>query len=541
MRDSAHLKKARGAFFTPPEITDFLADWAIRTPDDSVLEPSCGEAAFLASIGRRLSSWGSRPGPEQVTGVEIHAPSAQSALRRLASADIPGRIHILDFFEFDAPPIYAAVIGNPPYIRYQGFTGEARARGQRAALGQGVRLDGLASSWAAFVVHAARFLKPDGRLALVLPAELLSVNYAGPVRRFLLERFGSVRLVLFEERVFPGVLEEVVLLLAEGQGPTDHFEVSQVSDLGGLRELSGRKFYPALPDRKWTPALLASEAAQTYVDLTEGESFVDLLDWGDPDLGIVTGGNAYFCLTASKAAKLRIPVSERIAISPRGSRHLRGLTFTARTWEELARADAPVYLFYPKTTPSVAAQRYIEEGERLGIDQAYKCRVRSPWWRVPLVPMPDLFFTYMNHDTPRLVANRARVLPLNSIHGVRLDSAHRRIGMDLLPMAMLNSLTLLGAELVGRSYGGGILKLEPKEADRLPVPSLAVVRKSESDLRALRPQLAQHLRQGRLHEVAKTIDRAILSKQLGLRHEDLLRLRDAREELFGRRTARNGG
>src|SRR6185295_18716215 len=103
---------------------------------------------------------------------------------------------------------------------YQSFTGLSRAKALAAALSQGVRLGGLASSWAAFVIHAASFLKPDGRLGLVLPAELLSVNYAAPIRSYLMRRFASVRLVVFEELVFPDVLEEVVLLLAEGEGPT---------------------------------------------------------------------------------------------------------------------------------------------------------------------------------------------------------------------------------------------------------------------------------------------------------------------------------
>ncbi len=80
------------------------------------------------------------------------------------------------------------------------------------------------------MVHATSFLRTGGRLALVLPAELLSVNYAAPVRRFLLDHFAEVRVVLFEERVFPGVIEEVVLLLAEGQGPCDHFDLFQVAN-----------------------------------------------------------------------------------------------------------------------------------------------------------------------------------------------------------------------------------------------------------------------------------------------------------------------
>lgn len=76
-----------------------------------------------------------------------------------------------------------AVIGNPPFVRYQEQAGDARKRSARAALAQGVRLSGLASSWVVLLVHACGFLKPDGRLTMVLPAELLTVHYAEPAAR----------------------------------------------------------------------------------------------------------------------------------------------------------------------------------------------------------------------------------------------------------------------------------------------------------------------------------------------------------------------
>ncbi len=82
------------------------------------------------------------------------------------------------------------MIGNPPFVRYQDFSGEARVRSRAAALRAGVPLTNLASSWAAFAVHSALFPRPGGRMGLVLPAELLSVNYAAEVRRFLLAARG---------------------------------------------------------------------------------------------------------------------------------------------------------------------------------------------------------------------------------------------------------------------------------------------------------------------------------------------------------------
>jgi hypothetical protein len=46
-RSSHALQKARGAFFTPPAIAEFLSRWAVRAPDARVLDPTCGEAVFL--------------------------------------------------------------------------------------------------------------------------------------------------------------------------------------------------------------------------------------------------------------------------------------------------------------------------------------------------------------------------------------------------------------------------------------------------------------------------------------------------------------
>ena len=212
--DTADLRKARGAYFTPEPVAAFVVNWAIRRADDAVLEPSCGEAAFLTHAVTALRNLGADL--PRVDGVEIHAASANEASRLVTAAGGEPNIQVNDFFLSEPTGSYSAVIGNPPYIRYQDFSGAARARSREAALRAGVNMSGLASSWAAFTVHAALMLKRGGRLGLVVPAELLSVNYAAEVRRFLLDRFKKVDLVLFTERVFADAQEDVVLLLAEG-------------------------------------------------------------------------------------------------------------------------------------------------------------------------------------------------------------------------------------------------------------------------------------------------------------------------------------
>jgi adenine-specific DNA-methyltransferase len=540
MIDTAIARKARGAFFTPGELTDFVAEWAVRAKTDRILEPSCGEAAFLVSAGETLNRLGATQlEAGQLQGIEIYEDSARNAAALVADCGLEAQIWTGDFFDAAPADLFDVLIGNPPYIRYQQFAGKERAKAQQIALKQGVRLAGLASSWAAFVVHAASFLKPEGRLGLVLPAELLTVNYAAPVREFLMRRFAKVRIVLFEGLVFPGVMAEVILLLAEGTGPTDHCELYQARNLAALETLSWRSWIPESPEQKWIQGLLPQEAGAVYTKIRSGESFAELRDWGKTDLGIVTGNNRYFALDGATIEKLKLPARELVAISPPSSRHLRGLSFSESDWTAMSIDGARTHLFYPSAvSPSAAAQRYIEQGKRAGVHEAYKCRVRTPWWQVPLLPPADLFLTYMNHDTPRLVANRAGVRHLNSVHGVALKKNLRSLGMETLPLGMLNSLTLLGAELVGRSYGGGILKLEPREADKLPLPSAETLRKVAPRLRKLQLEVKSEFRNGELLAVVERVDQVLLTEHLRISRKDILSLRRARQALFERRARR---
>ncbi len=543
--DTQVLRKARGAFFTPPDISRFISQWAVRTANDVVLEPSCGEAAFLLPAAMRLRELGVDEArlAGQLEGIDIHAASADAAGERLRAIGAGSTIRVGDFFDQMPGELVDAVIGNPPYVRYQHFAGEARAKSLQVALAQGVRLTGLASSWAAFTVHAARFLKPDGRLGLVLPAELLTVNYAAAVRRFLLDRFAKVRLVLFEQRVFPGVMEEVVLLLAEGSGGAAAFEVYQARDSGDLARLDTAAWIGYTPRGadKWTSALLPAEALDAFRALTEGAGFAVLLDWGDTYLGAVTGNNAYFALTHAEAADWGIPERELLPISPPGAKHLRALEFTQQAWQHLADDGKRCLLLYPGLKPSAAARRYIAAGEAAKVHLGYKCSNRSPWWRVPLVARPDLLLTYMNHDRPRLISNSAGAQLLNSLYGVSLKEDHRALGRELLPAACLNSATLLGAEMVGRAYGGGLLKHEPKEADRLPVPSPESLAAAADGLRRAMPYITAALRANATARAVALVDEVLLAGPLGLSVTAIDGLRRARAALFQRRVSRARG
>ncbi len=546
--DTADLRKARGAFFTPAPVADYVARWAIRHVRDRVLEPSCGEAAFLLAALRRQAQLAAVTPDEplgELAGVELHEASAASARALLASAGAPPvEIREGDFFTVDPSPTHDAVVGNPPFVRYQDFSGASRTASRAAALRAGVSLTGLASSWAAFTVHSALFLKDGGRLGLVLPAELLSVNYAAEVREFLMRRFGRVRLVLFTERVFPGVLEEVVLLLAEGTGGTDRCELLQVhgaDDLATLDAGQESTWTPVTTSGKWTSALLSPAAATTYTSVVSGQQFTTLHAWGETTLGMVTGANRYFAMSPERASSLGLGKHELLPLSPPGSRHLRGLSFTAPMRTALGEQGASTLLFRPAGDPSRAAAAYIAAGKKEKVHEAYKCRVRTPWWRVPLLPPADLFVTYMNSDTPRLTTNTVGAHHLNSVHGVYLHPRAEQTGRRLLPLASLNSATLLGAEVVGRAYGGGMLKLEPREADQLPMPSQAQVEAVGPQLTAIRDQVTTRLRTGRLLDAVRLVDQVLLRDGIGISAEQVAELEQAHALMTARRRARGAG
>ena len=275
--DTPTLRKARGAFFTPRPIAEYLAEWAVEDdPQASVLDPTCGEAVFLMAAAQRLKVLGATTVDlrRQVLGVDLHRASVAASRRLLRAEGLEGSFLVDDFFSLSTPdmldprlPYVDAVIGNPPFVRYQEHTGLQRRRAQRAALEQGVRLSGLASSWAALVVHACAFLKPEGRLAMVLPTELLTTGYAEEVRLWLKRRFKAVHLVMFERLQFDDALEKVVLVLARGTGGCNALTLVPVEDAADLPRI--RMFGPmhlnvAPPAAgKWTDLLLRRKSASS--------------------------------------------------------------------------------------------------------------------------------------------------------------------------------------------------------------------------------------------------------------------------------------
>jgi tRNA1(Val) A37 N6-methylase TrmN6 len=243
----AAARQALGAYYTPTALAEPLARWALRDAADTVFDPSCGDGAFLTCGVDRLLELGASPRalPDQIAGVDVDVKAVTRARGALVSRH-PGmrwsRLAQDDFFLFAQENLgqvaFDAVVGNPPYLRTQGRSEASKKRGLDVARRCGAELTADASAWAPFVAAAAGFVKPGGRLAMVVPREALFTNYTRPLLAMLERRFASVNLIALDEYWFEGAMVKVALLLAEGVGPgvLRLHEARDLTNLGRLVE-----------------------------------------------------------------------------------------------------------------------------------------------------------------------------------------------------------------------------------------------------------------------------------------------------------------
>jgi adenine-specific DNA-methyltransferase len=175
---------------------------------------------------------------------------------------------------------------------------------------------------------------------------------------------------------------------------------------------------------------------------------------------------------------------------------------------------------------------YLGMGEEWGLAARFKCRIRDPWYRVPVVPSSELLLSKRSHRFPRIVVNDANVVTTDTIYlGRPLTTEYSALDIAAV---FHNSLSMLSAELEGRSFGGGVLELVPSEVGRLLLPKVPNFGENLSGL--------DHV--ARVHgsdsdDLIDATDQLIARGRKGLTRPLLDRLREARGTLLQRRLDRN--
>lgn len=470
-------EKLRGGYYTPPDLAQFLVKWVGGISPKKILEPSCGDGVFFEAL-REL------PGNPKILGFELDEVEAEKAHKRaidlgLSKADVIST----DFLGWALDNInnkarqFDAIVGNPPFVRYQYLPSIFQERAEEIFRRLDCKFTKHTNAWVPFILASFELLKAGGRLAMVVPSEIIHVMHAQSLRTYLGEQAKRLIVIDPEEIWFKGTLQGAVLLLAEKK------ESVKIHSEGlGILPVKGRNFLNRDPEEvfrapqtmngktvegKWTRALLEPATRDLLDELIERNVARRFDDVAQVDVGIVTGANKFFLVEDETVKTFGLqkwahPMFGR-------SEHCPGVVYDARQHKENASKGKPTnFIWFPDRGVEATARGkdYIEQGEKERLHTRYKCRIRNIWYSVPSVYATDVGMLKRSHDTPRLILNTLKAYTTDTAYRVRTKEG----SASQLVYGFLNGLTALSAELEGRHYGGGVLELVPSEIEKLLIP-----------------------------------------------------------------------
>ncbi len=465
----ASKEKLRGGFYTPEPIADFILKWAFNGNKElDILEPSCGDGVFLKQIRKGKYAYNS------VTAIENDEKEAiKSRKIRLPKS----RVQVADFHEFciHTKKRFDLVVGNPPYIRYQYFDKAQQEYAAEIFNKANLKYSKLTNAWVSFVVGSSLLLKEEGKIAFVLPAEILQVSFALTLRKFLARFYNKINIVSFEKLVFPNIQQEVVLLLCEKNKSKTHLiEHLELKDADALQKLDVTKLKSPkkkidFKSNKWTFYFLEQKQIDFLESLQQDQLISKLGAYAKVEVGITTGANPFFTVPLAtvkeyELAKYAKPLVGRSVQVP-------SVIFTKKDWRKNQKMEAKTHLLaFPemgKIDQAAKAREYIAWGESQKIHEGYKCRIRDEWQMVPSLRISDALFIRRNNRYPKLIINQAKAYTTDTMHRVTVKP---KINLKALTGSYYNSLSLAFSEICGRSHGGGVLELMPNEVEEILLP-----------------------------------------------------------------------
>lgn len=470
LKKDSTKQKLRGAYYTPLKLADAIVNLFASENIRSILEPSCGDGVFLES----LKKIGKIDELDRLTAVEIDDKEAIKVSENFKKYENTN-IECSDFFDyFEANKNgekYDLILGNPPYIRYQYLTERQRELQSRILTEQGMKSNKLINAWVAFIVACTRMLSDNGKIAFIIPAEILQVAYAEDLRIFLSNQFSKITLITFEKLVFP-VEQEVVVFIGEKGSENKGIRIIEMKDLtcfdnldiesNGFQKLSHVR-------EKWTKYFIKHEDVKLLQSIREDNRFSEFAKFGVINVGITTGNNDFFSIdeTTEKnydLSNVTLPLIGR-------SSHAKGIYFTEEDHNDNVKNGKKSKLINFKNIPYKeylqGHRNYISEGENQEENKGYKCSIRDRWYIIPSIWVPDAFFLRRNNLYPKFVLNSCNAVSTDTMHRIKFSEG---VDHEIVLLSYYNSISFAFTEICGRSYGGGVLEILPSEVGNIMIP-----------------------------------------------------------------------
>jgi adenine-specific DNA-methyltransferase len=483
-RRAAAERNRLGQFSTPPALALDMLALARRAagPDAPLrlLDPALGTGVFfyaaLQTFGReRLArAWGHEIDPAPAAEARAlwsgHGLAVTTGDFCRAGPPAPAR---------DRPTLVAC---NPPYVRHHHLAPSRKRFLRRRVRALGLDLSGLAGLYAYFLLLADPWLVRGGLGLWIIPSEFLDVGYGHGLRAYLARRVTLLRIHRFDPDAprFAGALvTSTVLLYRKARPPRDHAVALTDGESLAAPSQTNRVIQADLdPAAKWSP-LWRPAPARPERTPQEGVTLGDLFA---VRRGIATGANRYFILARDEARRLGLPARFLRPVLP-GPRAVAGDVvdragdgFPARLPHLVVLdCDLPIGEIR-RRHPALA--RYLDRGRRQGIHLRYLARHRRPWYGQERRPPAPIVCTYMGRRRGgrflRFIRNRSGATATNVYHllypkpalAERLDNAGDLLDRIWAGLRQAES----GLEAAGRTYGGGLVKIEPRELEALVLP-----------------------------------------------------------------------
>ena len=556
LKEEASQQKLRGGYYTPISLTNFLIDNVLMNKKFfNILEPSCGDGAFLKSL-HRLSD-------KEFNCLAVELDEYEM-FKAKYSVGNDNRFSVIndDFYHIYEKQLkrkkFDLVVGNPPYIRYQYLSPEQREEQSLILIENGLKPNKLINAWVTFTIAGVSMLSDDGTIVFVIPAELMQIGYAKELRIFLMNNLQKITLLTFRELIFPDIEQEVVVLIGEkdtqhkGEHKISILEFDNIDDLCKNYNHNNIEYQDVeLNDSKWINYFLEKQENDMVKFIKDSDMFMRFDEIADIEVGITTGNNKFFCVDKYLVDEYNL--DEKI-ISDGGvantvlrpliarSVGIKGVYFTQEDWLENISLGARTYLLdYPNNVSKdmypEGHRSYIEMGEENGENTGYKCSIREQWYSVPSIWVPDGFLLRRNYLYPKLLLN-------TEINAVSTDTMHRirfknNVNSKLVLLQYYNSITFAFTELKGRSYGGGVLEILPGEFSNVMMPKIDMTMIGDERLNDVINHLDLLIRSNcNIEEVLDFMDKEVLIDILGIKENVVMTFRNVWLKLRARRLGR---